>query len=113
VARVLDCPACGEDDDLQGRPTGRGIEITCGRCGHAWLRDTAPTCATCGSGDLVFRPRPLTAFSRGTQLSILGWQNVPLCTTCDAAALHKSTQAGAPLPAEYRPAALKTEVPSD
>lgn len=107
MARQLDCPACREDDDLQGRATRQGIEITCGRCGHAWLRDTAPSCATCGGADLVFRPRPLTAFSRGTQLSILGWQDVPLCAACDAEALRRSTQAGAPLPADYRPAALE------
>jgi hypothetical protein len=113
MARQLDCPTCAEDDDLWGRPTGQGIEIVCGRCGHAWLRDTAPACATCGGADLVFRPRPLAAFSRGTQLSILGWQNVPLCATCDADALRRSTQAGAPLPAEYRPAALDSQQARD
>ncbi len=47
---------------------------------------------TCGGADLIFRPRPLTAFSWGPQLSILGRQNVPPCTTCDAGALHRSTQ---------------------
>jgi hypothetical protein len=106
MARQLDCPACGEDDDLHGERTDDGISITCGRCGHAWLRDTTPTCATCGGTDLVHRPRPLTSFSRGTQLSILGWQNVPLCVACDHEALQRSIAAGAPLAADYQPAAL-------
>lgn len=113
MARQLDCPACDEEDNLQGRQTADGISITCGSCGHVWLRDTTPTCDTCGSADLVYRPRPLTSFSRGTQLSILGWQNVPLCVGCDGEALRRSTEAGAPLPADYRPAAISAPASPD
>lgn len=48
----------------------------------------------------------MTQFSRGTQLSIVGWQNVPLCLRCDAAAVTRSTESGGPLHASYRPAAM-------
>lgn len=107
----LRCPGCGEDDDLRGERTGEGIRITCGRCGASWNRDTTPTCATCGGDQIVFRPRTMTQYSRGTQLSIVGWQNVPLCLTCDAAALTKSTTSGGPLRAGYQPAAMYATAP--
>jgi hypothetical protein len=106
MSRVLHCPACGEDDDLRGETTDEGIRIRCGSCGSSWLRDSIPTCATCGGSDIVMRPRTMTQFSRGTQLSVVGWQEVPVCVRCDAEALLKSTQAAGPLPAGYEPAAL-------
>lgn len=73
----LACPGCGEDTDLRGTRTDAGIRITCQSCRYEWDRDTRPRCATCGGDDMVPRPQTLTAFSRGTQLSILGWRNVP------------------------------------
>lgn len=103
---ALRCPACGEEEDLRGQPAEEGIRITCSPCGATWLRDTTPRCATCGADQIVQRPRTLTQFSRGTQMSVLGWQDVPMCVSCDHEALLKSAQARAPLPAGYRPAAL-------
>lgn len=106
MTRVLSCPSCQEEDALHGERTDAGIRIRCGRCQAQWMRDTAPRCATCGRGDIATRPRPLTQYSRGTQLSIVGWLDVPCCMHCDAQALTKSTGAGAPLPPDYRPAAM-------
>lgn len=106
MAKQLDCPACGEDDDLTGERTDDGIRITCGACGASWARDTTPTCATCGGDEIVFRPRTMTQYSRGTQLSVVGWQNVPLCLQCDAEAVTRSTESGGPLRANYQPAAM-------
>lgn len=106
MGRMLTCPSCGEEDDLRGEQTEAGIRISCPQCGASWMRDTAARCATCGSEDIVSRPRPLTQYSRGTQLSIVGWVDVPCCVHCDAEALAKSTGAGGPLPPTYRPAAL-------
>lgn len=105
----LSCPQCGESEELRGEQTPDGIRVHCGTCSATWLRDTAPRCATCGGGDIVVRPRLLTQFSRGTQLSVVGWQDVPCCSSCDAEALAKSTAANAPLPAGYQPAAMTTE----
>lgn len=103
---TLQCPACGETDDLLGRRVGDGITITCQRCTAAWPRDTAPRCATCQGTDIAWRPQALTAFSRGTQLSILGLHNVPLCMGCDAAAYRTSADSGSSLEPGYRPAAI-------
>jgi hypothetical protein len=102
----LSCPACGEGEALRGQRTDDGIRITCQTCGYEWNRDTRPRCATCGGEDIVTRPQTLTAFSRGTQLSVLGWRNVPLCGTCDHDELMRSTRAGGPLAAGYQPAAV-------
>lgn len=105
------CPACGEIEDLSGRPTDNGIRITCGKCGTDWLRDAAPaTCATCGGADLQQRPQPVTAYSRGTQVSIVGWRTVALCVSCDADMLSRSL-AGKPVPSSYLPAARQRRDP--
>lgn len=100
------CTACGEADQLTGEVADAGIRIRCDSCGATWMRDSTPTCGTCGGTNIIVRPRTLTQYSRGTQLSIVGWQDVPCCTTCDAVALRKSTFSNGPLPAGYRPAAL-------
>ena len=102
----LTCSGCGEATDLHGRPGEAGIRITCGACGHEWDRDARHRCATCGGGDIVTRPATLTAFSRGSQLSVLGWHDVPLCGACDHDELTRSTRCGGPLAADYRSAAL-------
>lgn len=102
----LRCPQCGEQDDLRGRRSDDGIRIACQACGCDWQRDVTPRCATCGGGDLVERPQTLTAFSRGTQLSVLGWRTVPLCPACDGDELLRSERAGGPLRPAYRPAAM-------
>lgn len=101
------CPDCGEEEDLQGAPTQSGIEIHCLSCDAAWIRDATPRCATCGSDDIMYRPRTLRQFSRGTQLSVTGWTSVPCCLHCDADAVHRSTFSGGPLPGDYQPSALR------
>lgn len=108
MSPTFTCKSCGEADDLNGDPTDAGIQIRCGSCGHTWLRDTSPTCATCGGSSIIMRPQTLTQFSRGTQLSIVGWQDVPCCTACDAEALRRSTFSNAPLPSGYQPAAIRS-----
>lgn len=111
--RQLVCPVCGEAEELTGQPGEDGIRITCDRCGASWLRDAAPaTCATCGGTELEHRPQPTTAYSRGTQVSIVGWRQVPLCVDCDAPMLSRSL-AGKPVPNSYRPAAMQRREPGD
>lgn len=105
MAHDIACPACGETDELRGEQRPEGLSITCERCGTRWTRDTTAACATCGGKQLVTRPRAITQYSRGTQLSIVGWQDIDLCVTCDADALQRSTSAGGPVPSDYRPVA--------
>ncbi|MGP4026257.1 hypothetical protein [Actinomadura sp. 3N407] len=62
------------------------------------------SCATCGGTDLVQRPRALTQFSRGTQLSITSWNQALLCSSCDAAMVARSSE-GKPIPPHFQPAA--------
>lgn len=104
MPREFACPACGEREDLTGRRRGEEIFLTCGSCGHEWPRDAVRVCATCGGSDLQERAQALTQYSRGTQLSIVGWHQVRLCEICDAAMLKRAVQ-GKPVPPTYRPAA--------
>lgn len=113
VSRQLVCPSCGEAEELTGQPSPEGIRVTCDRCGASWLRDrTSDVCATCGGTELEARPLPTTAYSRGTQVSIVGWRQVLLCVTCDAAMLSRSL-AGKLIPNTYRPAATERRNPGD
>ncbi|OMQ13928.1 hypothetical protein A7K94_0220225 [Modestobacter sp. VKM Ac-2676] len=48
----------------------------------------------------------LTQYSRGSQLSVVGWTETPCCTACDADALLRSERANGPLPADYRSRAV-------
>lgn len=106
MIRHIVCPACGETEELTGSPGPDGIEITCDKCAATWLRDAAPVvCAKCGRDEVVFRPQALTGYSRGTQVSILGWRHIPLCPVCDTEMLTRSLS-GKPLPTGYRPLAL-------
>lgn len=81
---AVSCRQCGENDDLSGHPSDGRIELTCGRCGHVWLREDATTCRHCGGADLQTVPLAIVERSRGTQLSILGTRPIDLCTVCDA-----------------------------
>lgn len=108
----IECPQCGETEDLIGDHGVEGIRITCASCGASFLRDQRLRCATCHGTDLVLRPQVLTQFSRGTQLSVVGWTHTHCCASCDAEALLRSERANAPIPAEYRPRAV-TAPPSD
>lgn len=113
MPREFACPSCGEADDLTGERRPDGIHLTCGACGTTWPRDAAArTCATCGGTRLHERAQALTQYSRGTQLSIVGWHQVPLCETCDAAMLDRSSE-GKPIPHTYRPAAVHPRDPGD
>lgn len=105
------CPVCGESENLRGSRDEAAIRLHCESCGHNWVRGTRPQCATCGSTDIMQRPQTMTAFSRGTQLSVLGWRNVNLCLTCDRDAIARSTAVRGPLPPDYRSAAEHAHSP--
>ena len=40
---VVECPACGESENLSGTQSADGITITCNACTTSWLRDSSPT----------------------------------------------------------------------
>ncbi|MBE0476697.1 MAG: hypothetical protein IBX62_06365 [Coriobacteriia bacterium] len=104
MARRIECPECGETEDLRGTPSPEGIRIECESCGRSWLRDDeSEQCATCGGTKLVRRPLALTQYSRGTQLSIVGVSEVLLCEQCDARMVEWSCDKAVPV--NYRPAA--------
>lgn len=110
MAPQITCPECGETDDLSGRETKRGIRIKCGKCGASWLRDEQPqACVTCGGTDCVTRPRALTQYSRGTQLSIVAMGEIVLCRQCDAKMVEWSEGSARAVPMNYRSAALDSE----
>jgi ribosomal protein S27AE len=100
MAVTPSCPRCGETDDLHGRPDGEDIRLTCGRCGHAWLRGVSP-CATCAGTDVVHRPQSMTRTPRGNQLAIIGTRSIALCQTCDAPVLQTSLSRNQPVPEGY------------
>lgn len=77
------CHQCGEAEDLTGRSVGSTIEITCNRCGHAWMRDVEPACPKCGSLEVVPFKEPIVQRARGTAYSIVGERTVHLCEKCD------------------------------
>ncbi|THA25438.1 hypothetical protein E4198_12555 [Streptomyces sp. RKND-216] len=107
MAHALVCPSCGEREDLEGTPQDGDIRVVCGVCGAAWMRG-GPLCATCGGDDIVARPQSMTRHSRGTQLSIIGWRQLPLCRNCDAEVLRSSVEENVPVPHTYVAAALHT-----
>lgn len=107
---MIRCSSCGEDEDLRPATGPEGRVIHCDHCGHSWASDGKARCATCGSDDLISRPLPLTQYSRGTQLSIVGWVNVDCCRVCDAEVLNRTMGAGGPLPVGYLSAARERRV---
>lgn len=82
------CPSCGEDDDLSGVPVDGGVELTCGSCGMAWIRNPRSRCDRCGGSDLQIVPLAIVERSRGTQLSVVGTRPIALCSSCDAETLY-------------------------
>lgn len=84
---MIECPECGETDDLRGERQDDVIGVTCGACGHAWTRDLNPRCPTCGGDDLLPITRAVVERSRGTQLSVTATANDHLCRSCDAEAV--------------------------
>ncbi|MCC9710660.1 hypothetical protein E4N62_38735 [Streptomyces sp. MNU76] len=105
MAGMTACPSCGEAEELRGDPVDGDIRITCLSCNTQWMRGGL-RCASCGGQDIVHRPQAMTRHSRGTQLSIIGWDDVPLCRTCDADALETSISQNVPVPSDYVPACL-------
>lgn len=109
MSRNISCPSCGESEDLSGSPSPDGIVINCKTCGASWLRDAIlSTCATCGGTEVEERPRALTQYSRGTQLSIVGMGSILLCKKCDAR-MVEWVGSQKPVPFSYRSAALDAE----
>lgn len=107
MSSSIACPQCGEAEDLAGAPSPEGIRIRCERCGTEWLRDKVThVCATCGGSDLETRPRALTQYSRGNQLSIVGFDEIWLCCSCDEEILEWS-KTGRAIPFAYRSAAME------
>jgi hypothetical protein len=82
----LMCPACGETDEIRGRPASGDIRLTCHHCGTTWLRG-APTCRSCGGSEIIIARQAVTRLPRGTLRAIVGMREIPLCPTCDAAVL--------------------------
>ncbi|KUO15413.1 hypothetical protein AQJ91_41420 [Streptomyces dysideae] len=99
------CPSCGEAEDLRGEPVDGDIRITCLSCARQWMRGGV-RCANCGGQDIVHRPQAMTRHSRGTQLSIIGWRELPLCRSCDAEVLETSISQNIPVPSDYVAACL-------
>lgn len=84
MALEIQCPVCGEADDLSGARRDETITLTCGRCGQTWDRPTTPVCPACRGTDLQAVPLAIVEKSRGTQLSVVGIRIVHLCGQCDA-----------------------------
>ena len=85
----IECPQCGETDDLAGVRDGDIIQLTCGSCSHEWPRDLTARCPQCGGEDLQTVPLAIVEKSRGTQLSIVGTRPVYLCSDCDSEKLAR------------------------
>lgn len=84
MALDIECPVCGEAEDLAGDREDDTIAITCGACGQTWNRPTTPVCPKCEGNDLQAVPHAIVEKSRGTQLSVVGIRIVHLCHHCDA-----------------------------
>ena len=94
----LNCPHCGEQENLRGRRAGNDLTIICATCdvrratcdvrraacGASWTRDRTPRCATCGGQNLVHRPVALMQKARGNAISMVGAGSTQLCAVCDA-----------------------------
>ena len=98
---LVDCPQCGEQENLSGHISGEPgeevIEVSCGACGFSWVRDRTPTCPTCSSTDLRQAARSIVEKSRGTQISIQSIEVIYLCPVCDSADLATWNQSNTPL----------------
>ncbi|HUG64679.1 MAG TPA: zinc ribbon domain-containing protein [Gaiellaceae bacterium] len=77
----LECPACGESDELRGRKEGALILVHCDTCGHEWPRDP-DVCPRCESRAIVDRREPMFQKARGTQQSIIAFRIIHECGRC-------------------------------
>ena len=87
--RLVECPVCGESEDLSGDRGDEAIRITCGQCGQKWERSPTPRCQVCGGDDLQEVPVAIVEKSRGTQLSVVGVRVVELCWVCDVETIRR------------------------
>ncbi|MEC9088850.1 MAG: hypothetical protein ACPHL4_07090 [Acidimicrobiales bacterium] len=101
----VQCPACGETENLAGRTKGELIEITCETCDRRWSRDpnALPTCERCGSNDMEGAVKAVVEKSRGSQLSIVATQVVYLCRSCDESILASYRVGRSPLMPDQLP----------
>ncbi len=95
---MIECPTCGESEDLSGSPAADDIEITCGACGAVWRRGD-PRCKGCGAPGGVPRRQVMTRTPRGNQVAVVGHREVVLCRSCDADVVAESSSA--PVPEGY------------
>lgn len=105
MTAAMECPSCGEREELRGEQAEGDIKVTCLTCDTQWMRG-GQRCWSCGGQDIVHRPQAMTRHSRGTQLSIIGWRELPLCRICDAEALETSIAQNIPVPSDYVAACL-------
>lgn len=101
MSRLVECPRCGEDEELDGRAVDGDIVIVCGSCQLEWARDLTPRCDRCGSTDVRPAFEAVVEKSRGSQLSMQSARLIHLCPTCDAVQLTDYHRTSSPLmPAE-------------
>jgi primosomal protein N' len=79
----IECPQCGAGEGLRGERHDEGIRITCGSCGHVWMR-FPDGCPECGERALASVRAPLYQKARGTQQSIIAYRIVQECQACGA-----------------------------
>ena len=101
----LQCPACGETEDLLGQQKGAMIEVTCQSCTQRWERDpnAIPTCDRCNGDDMEGAVKAIVEKSRGSQLSIVATQVVYLCKMCDETILASYLIGRSPLMPDQLP----------
>ena len=101
----LQCPACGETEDLVGTTKNDLIEVTCQLCDQKWERDpnAVPECDRCGGSDMEGAIKAIVEKSRGSQLSIVATQVVYLCKVCDEKVLASYGVGRSPLMPDQLP----------
>jgi hypothetical protein len=105
---IIACPSCGEDDELTGSRTGDTIVLTCGRCGHAWDRDTTLACRLCGSQDTEGIPTAtLEEHGRAGVRTPSGIRLVHYCWSCRGNDVTSTTPSPGPHPPPGRSSDLR------
>ena len=101
----LECPACGEEEQLLGERRGELIHIRCEVCAQEWDRDpeAIPRCDRCDGDDMEGAIKAIVEKSRGSQLSIVATQVVYLCRQCDARILDSYRIGRSPLMPDQLP----------
>lgn len=66
---MIECPNCGEDEELRGVALDDGRrQITCDQCGHTWTRGTAKRAPSCGAERRRNPPNPASCGPRRDDL---------------------------------------------